>query len=262
MPGVPIIDCLFSLESVPGDRLPEPRELSREMDRAAIDRVLLTPCKNWRCERHWGPDGISLAEVNSFVTAMPHRFSGLASYDPFAIPESMALVDLAIEHGYCGVYVQSNGSEIPISDSRMQPLYRRCQAADMPVIMQVGPALANIAPPEDIAKIAEDFPEMKIVAGISGPIHLAEILELCERYSNVYFAFDGSLPFPNDNRRFRQSELAHHRSMFGSNGCRWIDLLDNIARLDLPYESTRAFMHDNAASVMRMSVEQPATRYA
>jgi predicted TIM-barrel fold metal-dependent hydrolase len=262
MPGVPIIDCLFSLESVSRDHLPEPRELTREMDRAAIDRVLLAPCKNWRCERHWGPDGISLAEVNAFVTAMPHRFSGLASYNPFAIPESMALVDLAIEHGYCGVYVQTCGSDLSLSDPRMQPLYRRCQAADMPVIVQVGPAITSIASPEDLAPIAEAFPDMKIVAGISGPIHLTTILELCERNANFYFAFDGSLPFPNDNRRFRQSELAQRRAMFGSNGCRWIDLLDNIARLDMPYKSTQAFMHDNAASVMRMVVDQPVTRYA
>ena len=260
MPGVPIIDCLFSLESFSHDRLPQPRELTREMDRAAIDRVLLTPCKTWRCERHWGGDGISLAEVNSFVTAMPNRFSGLASYNPFAIPESMALVDLAIEHGYCGVYVQTCGSDLSISDSRMQPLYRRCQAADMPVIVQVGPAITSIAPPEDLAPIAEAFPELKIVAGISGPIHLTTILELCERYPNLYFAFDGSLPFPNDVGRFRRSELAHRRAMFGSNGCRWIDLLDNVARLDVPYHIVRAFMHDNAASVMRIGVAEPLVR--
>jgi predicted TIM-barrel fold metal-dependent hydrolase len=260
MPGVPIIDCLFSLESVSRDHLPEPRELSREMDRAAIDRVLLNPCKRWRCERHWGPDGISLAEVNAFVTAMPNRFGGLASYDPFAIPESLALVDLAVEHGYSGVYVQTAGSDVAINDSRMQPLYRRCQAAEIPIIVQIGPPITAIAPPEDIAKIADDHPELKIVAGISGPIHLTTMLELCERYANLYFAFDGSLPFPNDIRRFRQSELAHRRAMFGSNGCRWIDLIDNIARLEMPYESIRAFMHDNAASVMRLHVHEPVAR--
>src|SRR5438270_8837094 len=98
MPGVPIVDCLFSLEAISRERSPQPRELIQEMDRAAIDRVLLTPCRRWRCERHWGTDGINLSEVNSLVTSMPQRFAGLAAYDPYAIAESLALIDLAIEN--------------------------------------------------------------------------------------------------------------------------------------------------------------------
>src|SRR5512140_2425945 len=108
MPGVPIIDCLFPLELISTE---SPRELAREMDRAAIDRILLTPCSRWRCEEHWGPDGISLADVHTFVTSMPQRFGGLASYNPYAIPESMALIDLAIENDYSGVYLQTEAAD-------------------------------------------------------------------------------------------------------------------------------------------------------
>ena len=259
MPGVPIVDCLFPLESISTDRLPEPRELAREMDRAAIDRVLLNPCQRWRCERHWGPDGISLADVNSFVTAMPQRFGGLAAYDPYTIPESMALIELAIENEYSGVYVQKEGADLSLSDSRMIPLYRKCQAAEIPVIVQVGLSMSNIATIEALAPIAEEFPELKLIAGICGPIELPATLELCERYSNVYFAFDGSLIFPDDIRRFRNSELSRHRAMFGSNGHRWLNLIEGIARLEMPYESVRAFMHDNAASVMRLGVREQVT---
>jgi predicted TIM-barrel fold metal-dependent hydrolase len=260
MTGVPIIDCLFSLESVSLERIPTPRELTREMDRAAIDRVLLAPCNRWRCERHWGPDGISLADVNSFVTAMPHRFGGIASYNPFAIPESFALIDLAMENDYSGVYVQTEGSELGVAESRMYPLYRKCQAANIPVIVQVGVSMSTIAAPEDLATIALDFPEMKIVAGVCGAIDLSAMLGLCERFENVYFAFDGSLVFPDDIRRFRNSELAFRRAMFGSNGCRWLDLIDSVARIELPYASVRAFMHDNAASVMRLGVAESVGR--
>ena len=254
MPGVPIIDCLFPLELIQTDRPDRQKELAREMDRAAIDRVLLTPCSRWHCERHWGPDGISLAEVQTFVTAMPQRFGGLASYNPFAIPESMALIELAMESDYSGVYVQTEGADILLSDSRMVPLYRKCQAAEIPVIVQVGLSMSNIATIESLAPIAEDFPELKLIAGVCGPIELPATLELCERFGNVYFAFDGSLIFPDDIRRFRNSELAQRRAMFGSNGHRWVNLIEGIARLDMPYEWVRAFMHDNAASVLHLDV--------
>ena len=256
MPGVPIIDCLFPLESISPEPLPRVPDLAREMDRAAIDRVLLTPCRHWRCERHWGPDGISLADVNSFVTAMPGRFGGLAAYDPFTIPESMALIELAIENDYSGVYVQTEGADVAIADSRMVPLYRKCQAAEIPVIMQVGVSMSNIAAVEDLAVVAEEFRELNLIAGISGPIDLPATLSLCERYANVYFAFDGSLIFPEDIRRFRNSELAYRRAMFGSNGHRWLNLIDSVARMELPYDAVRAFMHDNAASTLRVGVRE------
>jgi predicted TIM-barrel fold metal-dependent hydrolase len=255
MPGVPIIDCLFSLESVTRDRRLEPRELAREMDRAAIDRVLLNPCNRWRCEQHWGPDGISLADVNAYVTAWSHRFGGLATYDPFAIPESLALIELALEKQYSGVYVQTEGADVEVTDSRMYPLYGKCLSDNIPLVVQVG-AAGNFAVPEELAKVADDFPDLKIIAGVSGTIDLEAMLSLCERYANVYFAFDGSLPFPSDIRRFRNSEIARNKSMFGSNGCRWVDLLDGVARLELPYESVRAFMHDNAASVLRIGAAE------
>jgi predicted TIM-barrel fold metal-dependent hydrolase len=256
MPGVPIIDCLFSLESVTRERRPEPRELAKEMDRAAIDRVLLNPCKRWRCEQHWGPDGISLVDVNAFVTAMPHRFGGLAAYDPYAIPESLALIELALENEYSGVYVQTDGADVGVADPRMYPLYGKCLSDNIPLIVQMGTAPAKIATTEEIAKVAKDFPDLKIIAGVCGTIDLPAMLSLCESYANIYFAFDGSLPFPNDIRRFRNSEIARHRAMFGSNGSHWVDLLDGVARLEMPYESVRAFMHDNAASVLRIGAAE------
>jgi predicted TIM-barrel fold metal-dependent hydrolase len=230
------------------------------MDRAAIDRVLLNPCRRWRCEQHWGPDGVSLADVNEFVTAMPHRFGGLATYDPHAIPESLALIELALENEYSGVYVQTEGADVAVADSRMYPLYGKCLSDNIPLIVQVGTAAAKFAPPEELTKVAEDFPDLKIIAGVSGTIDLEAMLSLCERYTNIYFAFDGSLPLPTDIRRFRNSETARHKAMFGSNGCRWLDLLDGVARLEMPYESVRAFMHDNAAAVLRIGAAESVAR--
>jgi predicted TIM-barrel fold metal-dependent hydrolase len=230
------------------------------MDRAAIDRVLLNPCKRWRCEQHWGPDGISLADVNAFVTAWPHRFGGLAAYDPYAIPESLALIELALENDYSGVYVQTEGADVAISDSRMYPLYGKCLSDNVPAVVQVGAAAAKFAAPEELTKVADDFPDLKIIAGVCGTIDLEAMLSLCERNANIYFAFDGSLPLPNDIRRFRNSEIARKRAMFGSNGCCWVDLLDNVARLDMTYESVRAFMHDNAASVLRIGAAESVAR--
>jgi predicted TIM-barrel fold metal-dependent hydrolase len=260
MAGVPIIDCLFSLESIEHDHRLEPRELAREMDRAAIDRVLLNPCKRWRCEQHWGTDGISLADVNTFVTAMPHRFGGLAAYDPFAIPESLALIELAFENDYSGVFVQTEDADIRLNDPRMYPLYAKCLNDRIPLLIQVGASPSNMAAQDDLVKLAEEFPDLQIVAGVCGAIDLTAMLSLCERLKNFYFAFNGSLPFPKDIQRFRNSEIARQRAMFGSNGCRWLDLLDGVARLEMPYESVRAFMHDNAASVLRIGAAETVTQ--
>lgn len=262
MAGVPIIDCLFTLESLPQGRALDAAALTREMDRAAIDRLLLTPCRTWRCERHWGPSGISLLDINTLLAAHPERFGGLVGYTPYAIPESLALVELALEHGYCGAYVQTEGSEVGVAESRLYPLYTRCAQAGVPVIIQVGVSMANIAAPEDLQTVCADFPDLKVVAGICGAIDLPTVLALCERNANLFFAFDGSLLFPEDIRRFRNSDLARQRAMFGSNGLRWLDLIDCFARLELPYDFMRAFLHDNADALFQVSArsfQEPVT---
>ncbi len=253
MQRVPIVDCLYSLDCLPADSTPTPAALAHSMDRAAIDRLLLSPCRRWRCERHWSPNGISLTDVNTFIEAQPQRFSGLVSYSPYAIPESLALIDLAFEHGYLGAYLQTEGSEIGIAEPRIYPLYGRCIEFNVPVVIQVGVSMSNIAAPEDLSTVATDFPELKIVAGVCGAIELQTVLSLCERHPNLHFAFDGSLLFPDDVRLFRNSELAFKRAMFGSNGLSWLDLCESFSRLELPYEFMRAFLHDNADAIFQVS---------
>src|SRR3954471_15582935 len=143
--GVPIIDCLYSLEFLPAGSSHDAASIQREMDRSAISYALLTPCRRWSCEKHWGSDGVWLTEMNVVVKAAPARFGGLVGYSPFSIPESLALLELALEKGYRGAWVQTEGAEIGIADSKMYPLYSECWRLGRPVVVQVGVSMAKIA---------------------------------------------------------------------------------------------------------------------
>ncbi len=265
MPGVPIIDCLFSLDLIehsdpPQSPSEQAKTLVRDMDRSAIGHVLLSPCRRWRCADHWQPDGISLAEVTKLEHEQPSRFSVLASYNPYAIPESLARIDSAVRAGARGVFLQTEGSDVRLADTRMYPLYARCRQLGIPLVVQVGVSMSNIARVDELSIVAGDSPELRVIAGICGPIDLSAVIKLCDHAPNVSFAFDGALVCPGDVTLFRNSAIARDRAMFGSNGCRWVDLIEGFARLELSFDAMRAFLCDNASRIFRIDTTVGSVR--
>jgi len=260
MSSVPVIDCLFSPETqnkltLPKCATPDPG-LLRAMDRAGVLHLLLAPCRRWQCERHWICGEIQIDEIVQYTASAPTHFSGLAGYNPYAIQESLDRIDQAVsDFAFRGVYVLTEESDVPLDDKRMYPLYGKCAQRGIPVVIQVGISMASIAKPADLIPVARDFPELTIVAGICGSIDLSAMLQVIEHFPNVYFAFDGLLPDPHDVSTFLHSPLAAERSMFGSNGLPWLDLIEGIARLEMPEERLRTFLSENASRVFRIEAK-------
>ncbi len=260
MASVPVIDCLFSPESqgklaLPRCATPDPA-LLRAMDRAGVMHLLLAPCRHWQCERHWICGEIQIDEIVQYTASAPMHFSGLAGYNPYAIQESLDRIDQAIkDFAFRGVHVLTEGGDVPLDDKRMYPLYGKCAQLGIPVVIQVGVSMASIAKPADLVPVARDFPELVVVAGICGSIDLSATLQVIEHFPNVYFAFDGLVPDPHDVSAFLHSPLAAERAMFGSNGLPWLDLIEGIARLEMPEDRLRAFLWENASRVFQIEAK-------
>lgn len=259
-----VVDCLFPIESrspqtISTQELCEISEpqLIRDMDRTGISCALISPCRRWRCERHWLCAQVAIDDLVHRLHSAPGRFAGLAFYSPFAIADSLEALEKAIgEHGFCGAFVLTEASDIPVMDARMYPLYARCAQLRVPVVVQVSNSVPHTAVPKDLALLASDFPELSIVAGVLGKVHIADMLRLCERYTNLSFAFDGCFAEPFEVALFRNSEVARERAMFGSNGIEWSALIQEIGRNELPYDFARAFLHDNANRVFALDAHR------
>ena len=83
------------------------------------------------------------------------------------------LEDIVRNHGIHGFRTSSLYTGLPASDRRYYPLYAKCVELDIPVRIYTAMSYANDRPydlghPRHLDQVAMDFPELRIVAGLSG----------------------------------------------------------------------------------------------
>ena len=135
-----------------------------------------------------GPNAI-LAE---FVAQAPGRFIGMANLSPHDGMRGVREFErLVRECGLGGLRVSSLYNLIPASDRRYYPLYAKCVELDLPVRIYTAMNYANDRPydlghPRHLDQVAMDFPELRIVAGLSGWPWVNEMVALLRRHPHLY----------------------------------------------------------------------------
>ncbi|HWR35240.1 MAG TPA: amidohydrolase family protein [Clostridia bacterium] len=269
MANFPIIDCLYSPEARAGDKArlsieaseqraapsvecsETPASLLERMDGFGMTQVLLSPCRKWTCERHWMCGEIQTDEIVNYIAAAPHRFAGLAGYNPYAISESLLQLSASVRmQDMRGVYVPTENSTVALGHARMYPLYARCVELNVPVMTQVGLS-GQVAHPSELEQIAADFPEVTLVAAWSGAMDAGVATRLCEQRDQVYVAFNG-LDASESVCDWLDLWAGMGRCMWGSNGRPWHDVLTSLHTAGLNETTLQKFLHDNAVRVFRL----------
>jgi uncharacterized protein len=122
----------------------------------------------------------------------PGRFIGLATISPHdGMRGVRELVRLVTEEGFGGLRVSSLYNMVPASDRRYYPLYAKCVELDIPVRIYTNMNYATDRPydlghPRHLDQIAMDFPELRIIAGLSGWPWVNETVALLRRHPNLY----------------------------------------------------------------------------
>ncbi|MBZ5555198.1 MAG: amidohydrolase family protein [Acidobacteriia bacterium] len=234
-------------------------EMLRLMDGAGVEKVFITQCKMWSYWRKWMYMDTQLEEVLQYTEAHPHRFVGLAGYNPFRIKESLREIELAVtKHGFRGVYVHIYGFDIPLNDAKMYPLYSKCVELNVPVQMQVGHVLE--AMPSDggrpiyLDRIACDFPDLKIVGAHTGWPWVDELISVCYKWENVWFGVDAWSPkyLSPQIIQFINSRLGRDRCIWGTNGLPWEENLRQLDDLKLKDEVKRRLLRENAVELFKL----------
>ena len=230
-----------------------------EMDKAGVERVLVTQTKMWSYRRKWMYMDTRLEEVLQYTRAHPGRFTGLAGYNPFDIKGSLKEIETAVvEHGFRGVYVHIYGFDIPLHDAKMYPLYAKCVELDVPVSLQVGHVLEAMPSehgrPMHLDRVACDFPDLKIVGAHTGWPWVEELISVCYKWDNVYLGVDAWMPkyLKPEVLHFVNSRMGQDRCLWGTNGLSWRESLAQLEALGLRPEAARKLVHDNAASLFRL----------
>jgi len=153
----------------------------------------------------------ALAEI---VRAHPGRFIGLASISPFDGMRGVREFEHVVRDlGLGGLRVASLFNMLPASDRRYYPLYAKCVELDVPARIYTSMNYANDRPydlghPRYLDQVAMDFPELRIIAGLSGWPWIADMVGLLRRHPNLYC-----------------DTAAHHPRYFAVKGSGWEQFL-------------------------------------
>jgi predicted TIM-barrel fold metal-dependent hydrolase len=151
--------------------------LIADMDSAGIELGVL------------GSANTTLARI---CTAHPDRFIGLSAISPLdGMTGVKNFEHLVREHHIGGLRVVALYNSIPASDRRYYPLYAKCVELDVPVRIYTSMNYANDRPydlghPRHLDTVAIDFPELRIVAGLSGWPWVNDMIGLLRRHPNLY----------------------------------------------------------------------------
>jgi predicted TIM-barrel fold metal-dependent hydrolase len=199
--GFPNYERIFPNRAVsaPGGITAGPKGMSlaefvRSMDEAGVETGVVGRVPN--------------RELAEIVRAHPGRFIGLASISPFDGMRGVRELEHVVRDlGLGGLRIAALFNMVPASDRRFYPLYAKCVELDVPVRIYASMNYANDRPydlghPRHLDQVAMDFPELRIIAGLSGWPWIADMVGLLRRHPNLhcdtaahsprYFAVKGS----------------------------------------------------------------------
>ncbi len=149
-----------------------------ELDRDGVEVSVITRTDN--------------ARLAAILKDYPKRFVALASISPHDGMRGVREFErLVRDHGLGGLRVGALYNSIEASDRRYYPLYAKCVELDVPVRIYTAMTYANDRPyelghPRHLDRIAMDFPELRIVAGLAGWPWIQDMVGLLRRHPNLY----------------------------------------------------------------------------
>ena len=153
-------------------------KLVADMDRAGVEAALLV-----------GTPNSAFPRVHR---RHPGRFLTFAALDPRDGMRAVRELERSVrEDGVMGIRVNPLYNCVTANDRRYYPLYAKCVELDVPVRIYTSMNYANDRPydlghPRHIDDVAIDFPELRIVAGLSGWPWVADMVGLLRRHPNLY----------------------------------------------------------------------------
>lgn len=197
------------------------------------------------------------------VHAHPDRLKGFIFVDPNRGMAAVRELEMCVkEYGLHALYLTAFRTKLPANDKKNYPLYAKCCELGIPVHIYSSLNLSKAVPydighPRYIDEVARDFPELRIMAGVSGWPWVLEFITLAIRHENVYVNFETHAPHKIDIRGSGYESYLyygeHHlknRLCFASN---WVtqstpveDVIAQVEALPFSDETKERILYHNA----------------
>ena len=134
------------------------------------------------------------SEMAPFIQKYPDLFIGFAGIDPLKGMSAVRELDrLVKEDGFKGAAIEPFYCGLRPDDAINYPIYAKCCELDVPIVITTGMSpgtprtyIANTHPIY-IDKVANDFPELRIVLSHGCYPFVTDLIGVASRNANVYF---------------------------------------------------------------------------
>ena len=159
----------------------------QQLDEMGVEKAVIF---NLDEETPGGLGGLPNDYYADIVSQYPEKFIGLAGIDPLKGPDAVKEIRRSHDLGLRGIGVRPFMFGIPPHDPKMHPLYDACVELDFPVWFHMGINYSSLTMeverPVYLDVVAQDFPELKIIAGHGGWPWVPELMAVVWRNPNVY----------------------------------------------------------------------------
>lgn len=229
-------------------------QLVENMDKWGVEKVLFsTPTgeadPSYDAHHRWAFD---------VVQKHPDRFALAVRIDPnTGVRGTRRLEAMVRNDGARAVRIAPVRYGKPINDKLYYPLLAKCEELGIPITCTTGipgPRLPGLVQhPKYFDEVCYFFPELTIVSTHGGEPWQALLVKLMAKWPNLYHMISAFAPkyYPRETLDFLRSSRGRTKVMFATDYplVSWDRAMPELADVDLPEESWRAFLHDNANRV-------------
>ena len=199
------------------------------------------------------------------VKQYPDKFIGFAGIDPLKGMDAVREIRRCYNLGLRGITCRPFMFGIPPTHAKMYPLYSTCVELDIPIWFHMSinysTLTMEVERPIYLDLVAQDFPELKIIAGHGGWPWVNEMVAVAWRNPNIYIDIATYLPKYIGMKGTGWEPLIHFgnsilqdRILFGSTwtamGLTIKQLADEVMKLPLKEEVKHKWVYHNAARLL------------
>lgn len=230
-----------------------------QLDTMGVERAVIFKLDE---ETPSGIPGLPNDYYAEVVRNYPDRFIGIAGIDPLKGMAAVREIRRSYDLGLRGIAVRPFMFGIPPHHAKMYPLYATCVELDIPVWFHLSINYSTntmeVERPIYLDLVAQDFPELKIIAGHGGWPWVNEMVAVAWRNANIYIDIASYIPkylaMPGGGweplMKFGNSIL-QDRILFASTwlfmGASIKELADGVRELPLKEEVKDKWLYRNAA---------------
>lgn len=233
------------------------KQLFNDMATAKIDYAIVIADSEISSQIGSIEDCVKLFKYNSNIFVIA-GISPIIAYE-----DRLLLVEKLLKRNkIVGIKLFAGHEEYFLNDLRLEKVFALCEKYNVPLVLHTGWDNSHLTHPKYIRDIAINHANLKVIISHLCYPELDMCYNLTADLSNVYYDIS-SLAFEKDNAPMVKNILTliakdnPQKLLYGSDysECNMLDHIELVKSLDIPEQTKRQLLFDNAVRVYRLKIK-------